>query len=160
MAALVAAAAVGAPGISSAQVQVNVGIRVPLPPLPRFVFKAPPPVVVIPDTYLYVVPDVDVDIVFYHGYWYRPHAERWYRATSYNGPWRLLSVGQVPAPFQTLAPGFRSVKPEHERIPYQKVRKNWKQWEKTRYWDANERHGDQGRHEERRGPGGAKGHDR
>ena len=158
IAALTALGAVVVPGGSSAQVQVNIGIRVPLPPLPRFVFPAPPVVVVIPQTYMYVVPDVEVDIVFYRGYWYRPHADRWYRATSYNGPWLLLSVERVPSTFVTLTPGFRSVEPEHERIPYTKVRKNWKQWEKTRYWDSSQnRRGGAGRREEPQSDGQERG---
>jgi len=117
-------------------------------------FPAPPAMVEIPETYIYVVPDVDVDIVFYHGYWYRPHSDRWYRATSYNGPWTLLSVGLVPRTFKTLPPGYRSVKPEHERIPYQNVRKNWKKWEKERHWDSNRNpRGDDGQRDEQRDNG-------
>lgn len=160
IAALTAAGAVAAPGVSSAQVQVNIGVKVPLPPLPRFVFPAPPAVVVIPETYVYVVPDAEVDIVFYRGAWYRPHGERWYRAASYNGPWKLLAAGKVPKTFKKLPPGFRSVKPEHERIPYQKVRKSWKQWEKERHWDArqNRRVEDERREDPREdGPGRGKG---
>ena len=38
--------------------EVNIGISIPLPPL--IVFSAPPEVVVIPETYVYVVPDSDV----------------------------------------------------------------------------------------------------
>ena len=115
---------------------MNIKVKVPLPPLPRLVFPAPPTVVVIPSTYVYVVPDVEVDIVFYRGYWYRPHGDRWYRASSYNGPWSLLAVAKVPGAFKKLPPGFRSVKPMHQGVPYLQVRKNWKQWEKERYWDC------------------------
>ncbi len=163
IAALAALGAIATPGTSSAQVQVNIGVRVPLPPLPRFVFPAPPAMVVIPQTYLYVVPGAEVDIVFYHGYWYRPHSGRWYRATGYNGPWKLLSVGQVPSSFTALPPEFRSVKPEYEPIPYQNVKKNWKQWEKERRWDSSPNQpGDKGQREEPRdggqGQGKAKGH--
>ena len=155
IAASAALGAIAAPRVSSAQVEVTLGVKVPLPPLPRFVFPAPPIVVVVPGTYVYVVPDVDVDIVFYHGYWYRPHGDRWYRAARYNGPWWLLTEQQVPGAFKKLPPGFRSVKPELERIPYQKARKNWKQWEKERHWDSSQyRRDDDGRHEEHRGHGG------
>ena len=158
--------AIAAPGVSSAQVQVNVDVRVPLPPLPRFVFPAPPTVVVVTETYMYVVPDVEVDIVYYHGYWYRPHSDRWYRASSYNGPWRLLGVGQVPGPFMRLPPGFRTVRPEYERIPYQQMKQNWKKWENERYWDSQrnqgggEKHHGQPQGHEDQGKGKAKGHDK
>lgn len=53
------------PQYSFAEVNVSIGINVPLP---VFVFSAPPVVVFIPGTYVYVVPDVDIDIVFYQGY--------------------------------------------------------------------------------------------
>ena len=165
MTALISLGAVAAPGVSSAQVQVNIDVRVPLPPLPRFVFPAPPAVVVIPETYVYVVPDAEVDIVFYQGYWYRPHSDRWYRASSYNGPWDLLAVEHVPNTFKTLPPGFRKVKPEHARIPYQNVEKNWKKWEQERHWDSNpNQSGGGGQHEDPgdkgQGHGKGKGHDK
>lgn len=147
IAVLAAVGASAAPRVSVAQGPVKTGVRVPLPPrpplpphpslppLPRLVFPAPPAVVVVPETNVYVVPDAEVDIVFYHGSWYRPHGDRWYRAASYNGPWKLLMAGQVPSTFKKLPPGFRSVKPERERIPYQQVKKNWKQWEKEQKED-------------------------
>ncbi len=168
MAVLAAFGAVVAPGVSSAQVDVNIEVRLPLPPLPplpRFVFAAPPTVVVVPETYVYVVPDAEVDIVFYQGYWYRPHGERWYRSAGYNGPWKLLRAAQVPSTFGILPPGFRSVEPERERIPYQKVKKSWKQWEKERYWDSRRNGRDEnGRHEgerhDRPGRAKGKGHDK
>jgi len=47
-------------------------------------------VAVIPGTYVYVVPDINTEILFYHGYWYRPSAGRWYWARTYNGPWLTL----------------------------------------------------------------------
>ena len=43
--------------------EVSIGINIPLPPL--IVFSSPPEVVVIPETYVYVVPDSDEDIFFY-----------------------------------------------------------------------------------------------
>ena len=120
--------------------------------------------VVIPDTYIYVVPKAEVDIVFYHGYWYRPHGGRWYRASSYNGPWGLLAVAQVPRTFQKLPPQFRNVQPMHESVPYQQVKKNWKQWEKERYWDSSQAKPDGGKSEGQgdngQGHGKGKGHDK
>jgi len=63
--------------------EVNVSVQVGLPPL---VIPAPPGLVVIPNTYVYYPPDQNMDIFFYHGYWYRPHHGYWYRARHYNGP--------------------------------------------------------------------------
>ena len=53
-----------------AMAAVDVGISISLPP--PIVFAAPPEVVVIPETYVYAVPDLDVDIFFYNGWWWRP----------------------------------------------------------------------------------------
>src|SRR4030042_2998758 len=51
-----------------ARVDVGVSIALPRP----IVFAAPPEMIVLPETYVYVVPDVDVDIFFYDGWWWRP----------------------------------------------------------------------------------------
>jgi len=115
-----------------AGVNVNVGINVPLP---AFVFHAPPPVVVVPGTYAYAVPDIDIDIVFYQGYWYRPHRDRWYRSTSYNGPWIVRD--RVPAELHSLPPDYRHMPPGHQRIPYGQMKKNWKSWERDKHWDKH-----------------------
>lgn len=50
------------------------GVRgeVNIAPPPVYPFSAPPEVVVIPGTYVYFVPGINVDILFYHGHWYRP----------------------------------------------------------------------------------------
>ena len=54
----------------------GVDVSISMPPL--IVFSAPPAMVVIPETYVYVVPDVDVDIFFYDGWWWRPWEGRWF----------------------------------------------------------------------------------
>jgi len=57
---------------------VDVSVSIALPP--PIVFSAPPEMIVLPETYVYVVPDVDVDIFFYDGWWWRPWEGRWYRS--------------------------------------------------------------------------------
>jgi hypothetical protein len=152
---------------SKAGVSVNVGINVPPPPV--YAIPAPPPVVVIPGTYVYFAPGFDIDIFFYHGYWYRPHGERWYRAVSYNGPWAFIAPQHVPQAFYNLPPDYRHVPPGHQHIPYGQVKKNWRKWEQDRHWDRPEGRSDYGRPDRReggrgperewdRGPGGD--HDR
>ncbi|HVO68280.1 MAG TPA: hypothetical protein VMT12_17520 [Syntrophales bacterium] len=117
---------------------VNVTVNVPLPPL---VIPAPPGLVVVPDTYVYYPPDVDVDIFFYHGYWYRPHHGYWYRSRSYNGPWGRIAVKRVPRAVYRIPPGFRHG-PTYDRVPHGEVMRNWRGWERDRHWER-------GRHEER-----------
>lgn len=139
-----------------AAVDINVDINVPLPPV---VFRSPPLLVPIPDRYVYFVPDVDVDILFYQGFWYRPYQGRWYRARSYRGPWDYLTPSRVPRVFIELPPDYRHLSPPgHRKIPYGELNRNWKKWEREKYWDRHERQyereGDRGeRGNEGRGKG-------
>ena len=112
------------------QVDINV-------PPPEYVFPNPPQVAVIPGTYVYVVPDIDVDILFYHGSWYRPYAGRWYFAQFYNGPWVYLDPVRVPRVLLVLPPNYRTVPPRYPRIPFGYLLRNWARWERERYWHRN-----------------------
>ena len=82
-------------GSSFASVHVNIGIHVPPPP-PPLLLPAPPDVFIIPGTYAYFPPKLDVDIVFYGGYWYRPYQGYWYQSTSYNGKWVYIEEKRLP----------------------------------------------------------------
>lgn len=133
-----------------AEVKINIGVN--FPPPPPLVIPAPPPVVVIPNTYVYFPPEVGVEILFYHGYWYRPYQERWYRSGSYKGPWVYIVPENVPHAVLHLPPNYRHVPPGHQRISQGQLKKNWKTWEKEKHWDKHE---DQ--HEEKGGHGQGKG---
>jgi hypothetical protein len=92
----------------------------------------------VPGTYVYFGADVNEDLLFYHGYWYRPYGGRWYRAGSYNGPWGFVSIERVPRVIINLPPGYRSVAPGHQRIPYGQLKKNWRTWEQEKHWDKRD----------------------
>jgi hypothetical protein len=111
----------------------NAGL--PAPPLPPLVIPAPPPVFLIPGTYAYFAPDVDAELFFYGGFWYRPHEGRWYRATRYSGPWGFVALKRVPRVLINLPPGYRNVPPGQQRISHIQLRKNWKTWERYKHWD-------------------------
>ena len=64
---------------------VNINVSIGLPP--PIVFAAPPEVIVIPETYVYVVPDIDVDLFFWNGWWWRLWEGRWYRSHYYDRGW-------------------------------------------------------------------------
>jgi hypothetical protein len=123
--------------------EVSVGVRIALPPL---VIPAPPHLVVVPNTYVYYPPDVDVDIFFYHGYWYRPYQGAWYRARNYNGPWGFIVINRVPRAVIGVPSGFRRG-PMYERVPHGEVMKNWRGWERERHWDRGGHEGERGRSE-------------
>lgn len=129
---------------SDARVDIGIGINIP-----AYQFAGPPSLVVIPGTYVYFVPDIDVDILFYHGFWYRPHEGRWFRSRAYNGPWAFVRSERVPGALIELPPDYRHIPPGHRHIPYKEFNKNWRGWEKNKYWEKDE-HWRQGRHEERR----------
>ncbi len=121
---------------SNAGVNVNISI-----PLPGLVITAPPVMAVIPGTYAYFAPDVEADIFFYHGYWYRPYEGRWYVSAEYNGPWGYIAVNRVPSFLINVPPSYRHVAPGYGPIPYGMVKRNWRTWENERYWDSYERRG-------------------
>jgi hypothetical protein len=122
---------------SFAGVNVNVGINVPLPP--PFVIHAPPPVVVLPGAeYVYFAPGLEVDIFFHRGYWYRPFNQRWYRSSSYNGPWAFIHPNHVPRALYSIPPDYRHLPPGREHIPYGQFKKNWGSWERDRHWDKHD----------------------
>jgi hypothetical protein len=124
-----------------ARADVNVYIALP----PPIVFAAPPTVIVLPETYIYVVPDVDAEIFFYDGWWWRPWEGRWYRSHYYNRGWGYYN--DVPSFYFDVDPGWRGYyrdrnwyghRWDYERIPNQRLRQNWKGWQNDRHW---ERHG-------------------
>ena len=82
---------IGSASQSEARVNVNIGVN-----LPAVRFAAPPDVVVIPGTNVYMVPDIDADILFYQGYWWRPYEGRWYRSRDYKGGWRYIAPRGFP----------------------------------------------------------------
>jgi hypothetical protein len=113
----------------------GVGPSVPYGPPPPYAVPEPPAVVPIPGTYAYFVPDIGVDILFYHGYWYRPYGGRWYRALPYGGPWVYLSPRRVPHVLITLPPGYRTLPPGYHPIPHAELQRNWGRWERERHWE-------------------------
>lgn len=121
-------------GISTAGVNVNVNIGPP----PVYTFAEPPELVVIPNTYVYFAPGVDLDIVFYHGYWYRPYNGYWYRGKGYNGPWHHIGRERVPRYIINLPPDYRRSYRDYPRIPYGHVHSNWNRWEREKYWNKRQ----------------------
>ncbi len=135
----------------AAEVNVNIGFTLPLPPVIEY--HEPPRMVVLPDTYTYVVPDVHVDIFFNDGWWWRPYQGRWYRSRHYNSGW---THHQQPPSFYEKVPRYwRDDYRKHqwkghqwnpERRDYKEVQKNWNHWEKDKHWEKNNNWGVQKKH--------------
>jgi hypothetical protein len=117
----------------------NAGISVDINiPLPGIVITEPPAMAVVPGAYVYFAPDIEADLFFYRGYWYRPYEGRWYISLEYNGHWGGIAIGNVPPALINLPPDYRSTHPGHERMPWGMVQRNWRTWEEERYWDNYE----------------------
>jgi hypothetical protein len=130
-----------------ARADVNVSIALP----PPIVFAAPPEVVVLPETYVYVVPDVAADIFFYNGWWWRPWEGRWYRSRNYNSGWGYYQ--SVPSFYREIPTGWRNDYRDHrwgghqwnyQRIPHQQLQQNWSNWGKSKHWEKQNTWGVQG----------------
>ena len=78
------------PVISMARVDVRINV----PFLRLFHFIAPPNVVVLPGTDIYAVPDVEAEIFFRQGWWWRHWDNRWYRSRYYDRGWAYFQVIQ------------------------------------------------------------------
>ena len=120
---------------------VNIGIGISLPP--PIVFAAPPEVIVLPDANdVYVVPDIEVDLFFWSGWWWRLWEGRWYRSHYYNRGWAYYNY--VPSFYFDVDPGWRGYYRDHnwhghrwnyERIPDRRLQQNWKSWHNNRHWE-------------------------
>ena len=135
------------PGPSMAAVDIRVGI--PLPPL--MVFPAPPEVVVIPETYVYFVPDIEEEIFFYDGWWWRPWQGRWYRSRHYGSGW--VYYKSVPSFYARIHSGWRNDYRDRrwkghswnfQPIPHNQLQQNWGSWKKDRHWEKQQTWGVQG----------------
>jgi hypothetical protein len=139
--ALFLALALAVPISAMAGVNVNVGIALP-PPL---VFAAPPALIVLPETYVYFVPDVDEDIFFYDGWWWRPWEGRWYRSRYYDRGWTYYR--STPSFYRGIPSDWRNDYRGHrwkghqwnyQPIPLQQVQRNWSGWKKSRHWEKQQ----------------------
>ena len=139
------------PVISMARVDVRMNVPLP-PPIP---FIAPPHVVVLPGTDVYAVPDVEEEIFFRQGWWWRHWDNRWYRSKTHDRGWVY----------------YQGYPAWHKGIPH-----DWRDNHRNRMWNGRPwnhhpvNHGDLDRHwrgghwrsdhgwEHPGGPGGPVGH--
>lgn len=119
--------------------------------LPPIEFALPPKVIVIPETNVYVAPDLDVDIFFYDGWWWRPWRERWYCSQHYSSGW--VYYKGVPSFHAGIPSGWRNDyrnrqwrghQWNYQQIPHQQLQRNWRSWKESRYWEKQQTWGVQG----------------
>ena len=144
---LLLALALVCPQPSMARLEVDVSISLP----PPIEFHEPPLLIVVPETYVYVVPDVEVDIFFYDGWWWRPWEGRWYRSRDYGSGWGYYQevpsfYREIPATWRDdyRAQRWRGQQWDIQRIPQQQVQRNWRGWQKNKHWEKQQTWGVQG----------------
>ena len=108
---------------------------------PPIVFE--PHVVVIPDTDdVYVVPDINEDLFFWNGWWWRPWKNRWYRSRYFDRDWAYYH--KVPGFYYDIDPDWRKYYRDRNwnkyrwnyyPIPNRELQRNWNSWYKDRYWE-------------------------
>jgi hypothetical protein len=112
---------------------------------------ASPSLVVIPGTYVYVVPDIGADIYFHVGSWWRLSDGLWYRSNHYDRGWNRYRG--IPVFYRQIDPGWRRYYAQrqwhghpwkYERIPAHRVQQEWSRWETTRHWEKQNNWGVQG----------------
>ena len=141
---LLLALVVSIPTTARAGVNINIG-------LPPIVFAEPPELIVLPESDVYVAPDIDVDLFFWNGWWWRLWEGRWYRSHYYNRGWGYYN--NVPSFYFDVDPGWRGYYRDrnwyghrwnYERIPNRRLQQNWKSWQHDRHWERQGNWGVQG----------------
>jgi hypothetical protein len=110
--------------------EIDMGIGIGAPPVQ---YTRPPELVPIPGSYVYFVPDIDINLFFYHGLWYRHYKGRWFRSENYTGSWENIS--KVPPALSDMPRNYRTLRPGYPRVAYRELRDNWERWERERHWD-------------------------
>ena len=112
---------------------IDVQVGAPTEP-PEINYAEPPALVVVPGTDLYVAPDVDGDLAFYQGYWWRLYNGDWYLSPSYSGPWHYMDRDRVPPVIYELPPDFRYNYRSYHHLNHEEVERNWQRWENEHHW--------------------------
>ncbi len=121
----------------------NIHVNIPMPP--RIRFSAPPRLVVVPETYVYVAPDVEEEIFFSDGWWYRPWEGRWYRSRHHDRGWQHYR--STPSFYSHVPDDWRNDYREgHWRgqqwniqpMSHTEVQRNWKGWKTNKHWERNQ----------------------
>lgn len=132
-------------------------IRIPLPPLPKIVLPAPPPMIWLPTPKIYVAHQSPYPIFFHSGHYYLHDHDNWYIGPGYAGPWSHVHSKKVPKNLRKFrkenwghyqseaAHHFRSERHEYE--PFYARREAREQHRRAHWQEHEERHDHGHRHE-------------
>jgi hypothetical protein len=99
--------------------------------------------ILIPNSLVYYAPGVKAELFFFRGSWYTRSGDRWYRGSSYEGPWEGVARRHVPGEFVRLPRNYRTVYVKEKHVPYGQLKKHWRHHEeehRRRGRDMEERH--------------------
>jgi len=104
-----------------------------------------PRLVVVPGTPVYEAPALQYNYFYYNGGYYLYRGGDWFWATSYNGPWTVISIAQVPRPILRVPAEHYRERPAH-----------WKRggpppWAEAQRHEQRHERGPEPRHERERG---------
>ena len=71
------------------------------------VFTTEPQAILIPETRVYYVSDMDADVYRFGDYWYIAENGAWYRASSWEGPFVRVKTNTVPKTIRTIPAAYR-----------------------------------------------------
>lgn len=106
---------------ASALLADEIKIRIPVPPAPRIVLPAPPPMIWLPGLQVYVAHDTPHNIFFHEGRYYLFHQNVWYFGPGYAGPWTAATIKQVP-------PGLRKYRGERWNDYEREADRRYRDW--------------------------------
>jgi hypothetical protein len=109
-------------GMNEAFAEIDIHINIGPPPI---MVAEPPAVIMIPNSTIYFVPQVEHDIFFYDNYWWSPRGGQWYRSRAYNGSWEIIENHYVPAPVYQVPRDYRHRYEKEHHIPYGQWKKQW-----------------------------------
>ena len=129
VATLLVAAFLATTSVAAGDLKIKIPVP-PLPPVPKIVLPAPPPMIWLPGPKVYVANDSPYEIFYRDGQYYFFHNNVWYVGHAYNGPWRQIHSHYVPSGLRhyrhenwgryqnEAAQHFRDERYRHERYPF------------------------------------------
>jgi hypothetical protein len=105
---VLAAVALLAGAAAAGDVNVNIGW-----PPPLIVEK--PRVVLVPETKVYVAPQLDFNVFVFGGKYWSLHGDRWFVTVRLGGPWTPVVVEKVPVEVRAVPVKYYKVPPGHAK---------------------------------------------
>ena len=109
---------------------VKVNVEVNLGP-PVIMVDEPPEIVFVPGLGIYFVPNLEMEIFFYRGFWWSRRGNYWYSSRYYRSGWKIASDREVPGPVFRVPRDYRERFGRERHIRYQ-------DWKKQRNQPKNE----------------------